>query len=68
MKVYVVYGVLEERDSGMIVDHYIQTYDVFSDPQEAQKMVNWLKSRHKFGTFIAEEFDTTDTFNPDNYI
>lgn len=68
MKVYVVYGVLEERDSGMIVDHFVMTYDVFSNKEEADKMVEWLKHKNKYGGFIAEEFEIEQTFNPDNYI
>lgn len=63
-----MYGVLEERDTGMIVDHYVQTYDVFSDKDEADKMVEWSKRKNKYGEFIAEEFETEQTFNPDNYI
>lgn len=68
MKVYVVYGVLEERDSGMIVDHSVMTYDVFSSKEEADKMGEWLKRKNKHGNFIAEEFEIEQTFNPDNYI
>ena len=68
MKVYVVYGVLEERDSGMIVDHYVMTYDVFFSKDEADKMVEWLKRKIGTGEFIAEEFEIEQTFNPDNYI
>lgn len=68
MKVYVVYGVIEERDSGMIVDHSVMTYDVFSSKEEADKMVEWLKRKNKHEEFIAEEFEIEQTFNPDNYI
>ena len=68
MKVYVVYGVLEERDTGMIVDHYVIIYDVFSNKKEADKMVEWLKCNSRCGEFIAEEFEIEQTFNPDNYI
>lgn len=68
MKVFVVYGVLEERDTGMIVGHYVMTYDVFSSKDEADKMVDWLKCKNKYGEFIAEEFEIEQTFNPDNYI
>lgn len=68
MKVYVVYGVFEERDTGMIVDHYVQTYDVFSNKDEADKMVEWLERENKYGEFFAEEFESKQTFNPDNYI
>lgn len=39
MKVYVVYGVLEERDTGMIVDHYPHLYDVFL---QKKKRIKWL--------------------------
>jgi hypothetical protein len=38
MKVYVVYGVFEERDTGMIVDHYVMTYDVFP---VRMKQIKW---------------------------
>lgn len=68
MKVFVVYGVLEERDTGMIVDHYVRTYDVFSSKDEADKMVEWLERENKYGEFFADEFEIEQTFNPDNYI
>ena len=68
MKVCVVYGVLEERDTGMIVDHYVMTYDIFASKDEADKMVEWLKRKNMHGEFIAEEFEIEKTFNPDNYI
>ena len=68
MKVYVVYGVFEERDTGMIVDHYVHTYDVFSNKEEADKMCKWLSCKNRHGKFIAEEFEIEQIFNPDNYI
>ena len=68
MKVFVVYGVLEERDAGIIVDHCVMTYDVFSSKEEADKMVEWLTRKNKYGKFIAEEFLIEKTFNPDYYI
>ena len=49
MKAFVVYGVLEERDTGMIVDHYVMTYDVFVSKEEADKMVEWLKRKNMHG-------------------
>ena len=67
MKVYVVYGVLEERDTGMIVDHYPHLYDVFSNEEEAYKMVKWLETKGIYGYFEMEEFTVEDKFNPDNY-
>ena len=47
MKVYVVYGVMEERDTGIIVDHYSHLYDAFYTEEEAYKMVKWLERRVK---------------------
>lgn len=51
----------------MIVDHYVQTYDVFSDKDEADKMVEWLSRKNKYGEFFADEFEIEQTFNPDKY-
>jgi hypothetical protein len=67
MKVYLVYGVLEERDTGMIVDHYPNLYDVFSNEEEAYKMVKWLETKGIYGWFDVQEFDLEEKFNSDNY-
>lgn len=71
MKVYVVYGVMEERDTGMIVDHYANLVDAFSNKDEAHKLVNWLEENKEvkriYGQFDIQEFEVEDKFNPDNY-
>lgn len=71
MKVCVVYGVMEERDTGMIVDYYANLVDVFSNKEEAYKLVNWLEENKEakriYGWFDVQEFELEDKFNPDNY-
>lgn len=71
MKVYVVYGIMEERDTGMIVDHYPHLYDAFYTEEEAYKMVKWLEENkeamHIYGWFDVQEFELSDNFNHNNY-